>query len=290
MKFLADFRWVLGLGLLMLLACSPKEQDGEDVLLAQVFNRSLYLSELEGMVPSGVSGADSTLLLNAFIERWVRESLLMHEAEKNIPKDLNIDELVRDYRASLIRHNYEKLIVELQLDSTIQQQELETYYAENKSQYVLQEPLVRCHMVKIHQDRLAGEEASKLNELWRNGANGTEDLSALTDYCRTNASVYLLKDSSWYQVSDILEQLPKGLVSANNFRKGREFAHTVDGHRYLLRINEMAAKDEIAPMAFVADKATKVILHQRKLKLLKDKKEEIYDRELRRNNIQIFNQ
>ncbi|MEO1408557.1 MAG: hypothetical protein AAFW73_01685 [Bacteroidota bacterium] len=288
-KLLADRRYWGGFFLLLLLACSPEEQE-EDVLLAQVFNRRLHLSELEGMIPPGTEATDSTLRLNAFIERWVRESLLMHEAEKNIPKDLNIDELVRDYRASLIRHNYEKLIVELQLDSTIRRTELAEYYETHKSQYVLQEPLLRCHLVKIPQERLAGGEAQRLQELWRNGSQGEENLTALTNYCQQNASVYLLQDSAWYEVSKVLEQLPSGWVGVGNFREGREFSHTAEGHRYLLRINELVAKNEIAPMAYVADQATKVILHQRKIKLLEDKKEEIYDRELRRNNIQIFNQ
>ena len=64
--------------------------------LAQVYNKTLYLSELEGVVPEGVSLEDSALIVSAYAQRWIREQLLMYEAERNIPKDLNIDELVRD--------------------------------------------------------------------------------------------------------------------------------------------------------------------------------------------------
>ena len=111
-------------GLIFLISfgsCQPvdQQQDINDRLLAQVYNKSLFQSELEGMFPPDSSPEDSALIVNSYIERWVRESLLMHEAERNIPKDLNIAVLVRDYRASLIRHNYDKLLVELQLDSTI---------------------------------------------------------------------------------------------------------------------------------------------------------------------------
>lgn len=275
-----------GLVLLILLyACNTSsEGQEEDLLLAQVFNKSLYLSELEGMVPRGSSREDSTLLVNAYIERWVRESLIMHEAEKNIPKDLDIDELVRDYRASLIRHNYEKLIVELQLDSTVSEPEFQTYYEANKSQYLLQEPIVRCHFIKIPKDQ---EGIENLNAWWR--SKQEEDFQAMVDYCRTAASSYLLDDSTWYKVSDIIPQLPKGVISVNNFQANRDFAYTADDYRYLLRINDLAPKNEIAPKSYIAEQANKVILHQRKAKLLQDKKEEIYERELRRNNIQIFN-
>jgi hypothetical protein len=38
----------------------------------------------------------------------------------------------------------------------------------------------------------------------------------------------------------------------------------------------------------VEDKAKRVILHQRKQKLLDEKKEEMYQRELRRNNVKVY--
>lgn len=111
---------LLGLLTMVVAACTPVEtgKGQDDRLLATVFNRSLYLSDLDEMIPESASKQDSTLFINAFTERWVRENVLMHEAEVNIPQDLNIDRLVRDYRASLIKHNYEQILVELEMDST----------------------------------------------------------------------------------------------------------------------------------------------------------------------------
>ena len=93
---------------LLIASCSPVEEPPveDDVVLAKVFNKTLYLSELEGMMPTAISREDSINFINAEVERWAREAVPMQEAEKNIPSDLNIDGLVRDYRASLVRHNY----------------------------------------------------------------------------------------------------------------------------------------------------------------------------------------
>ena len=103
---------------LLLWQCSPGEAPREDDrLLAEVYNKNLYLSELEGIVPEGVSSEDSVLMVSAFTQRWVREQLLMYEAERNIPKDLDIDELVRNYRASLVRFNFEEKIIAEKLDA-----------------------------------------------------------------------------------------------------------------------------------------------------------------------------
>lgn len=58
---------------------------------------------------------------------------MQHEAEVNLPPDLNIDKLVRTYRASLITHNYEVALAEQLLDSTISQAELNDFYEKIKS-------------------------------------------------------------------------------------------------------------------------------------------------------------
>ena len=68
------------------------------------------------MIYDGVSPEDSTLIINAYVERWVREQLLMQKAEENIPKDLNLNKLVNDYRESLILNNYERLLIESLLE------------------------------------------------------------------------------------------------------------------------------------------------------------------------------
>jgi len=277
--------WLIGLCLMLLAACKTDSTEAEKdkVLLAKVFNKPLYLSELEGMVPMSSGAEDSSMIVNAYVERWVRESLLMHEAEKNIPKDLNIDELVRDYRASLIRHNYEKLIVEVQLDSTINESELQEYYENNKEQYILKAPIVRCHFIKLPENPEGQEE---LEALW----NQQEETSytQLLDYCNRFANLYMLDDSTWYRAPDLISQLPKGKVRESELNKGRNFNFSHDGYRYLLRIKEVAPKGKPAPISYVSDQATKVILHKRKLKLLEEKKEEIYQRGLQMKNIEIY--
>ena len=268
-------------------ACSKTEsvEDKEDLLLAQVYNTSLFLSDLKGLTPLGSSPEDSLQIVNTFMENWIRESLLMHEAEKNVPSSLNIDELVRDYRASLIRHNYEKILVELQLDSTITQAELYAHYEENKDQYRLDDPILRCYFIKIPEG-IANE--SDLSSWWR--SNKEEDYKRMVDFCSKNATVYMLNDSTWYRKDDLALHLPKSLINLNNISKNREYNVHDDNYHYYLKVLETLASNEYAPFPYIEDQARKLILHKRKIKLLEEKKEEMYERELRRNNVKIYMQ
>lgn len=264
---------------------STGEQLGEDPILVKVHNKSLHLSELDGMFPERTTKEDSTTIINAYISRWIRETLLLHEAERNIPGDLNIDKLVRDYRASLIRHNYEQILVEELLDSTITQAELTNFYEKNKEQYQLETPIVRCYFIKVP---LPLKEGGELRRLWNSSKE--EDFEKLVMYCNRYAEAHLLEDSVWYKVEDIALEMPPGTLTTGNVSSKREFTQRDDNYQYYFKAFELKNRKDIAPLSYIEDQARKVILRNRKIKLLEDKKEEIYDLEMRRNNIEIYTQ
>ncbi|NJL75698.1 MAG: hypothetical protein HC892_12410 [Saprospiraceae bacterium] len=148
-------------------ACQPLvgEQSGKKII-AQVFDKLLYLDQVQEFIPDGTSVEDSLLMLDAYTQRWIREALMLHIAEENISEAWRIEELVEDYRASLVRHNYEQVLVEELLDSTITTEELNTFYERNKAQYELETTIVRCDLIKLSNNvRLP----NSFDEWWKQG-------------------------------------------------------------------------------------------------------------------------
>ncbi len=269
---------------MVILACQPSAQVEEgDRVLAQVHNKRLYLSEMDGMFPEGTTSADSSATITAYVQRWLRDALLQHEAEINLPPDLNIDKLVRIYRASLITHNYEVALAEQLLDSTISKAELNEFYEKNKEQYQLETPIVRCHFIKV---KLPNPEADKMRRLWN--SNKPEDFEELIKYCNENVGVHILEDSIWYDLDNIATELPPGTLTADNVGSKRDFTQRDANFQYYFRLFESKNRTDIAPLSYIEGQARKVILHNRKVRLLSDTKEELYEREMRRGNIQIF--
>ena len=263
---------------------SGDEAEGDDRLLAQVGNKSLHLSEMEGMFPGQLSSSDSLTIIESFVGRWVREAAILHEAERNIPPDLNINKLVRDYRASLVQSNYEKILVEQKLDSMVTKEELEAFYEENKLLYELEKPIVRCQFIKVPNPT---PELEQLRTLWSEAEESTK-IADLKQYCDQYAEVALLEDSLWYAVEDIAAQLPEGTLTVGNIGSKREFTQRDEQHQYYFRLFELKNRKEIAPLSYVEDQARKVILHKRKLQLVEQVKEDIYQRELSNKNIETF--
>ncbi len=252
-----------------------------DVLLAKVYNKSLYLSELKGVVPPGTSPNDSALLARAYIQRWVLDQLLMYEAERNIPKDLNIDQLVRDYRASLVRFNFEEQIIAEQLDSTISEAELRTFYEENKDQFQLESTILKCQLIVIPSKAPQNE----FNRLWY--SKRPQDEARLRSLCKQWARHALLDTDQWHRLEEVAALLPRGTLSSENVVSGREGTLSEGDSRYYYRVLEVVRGKQTAPFEYVRDQARAIILHKRKQDLIERWKEELYQKELRRQNVWI---
>lgn len=258
---------------------APKEGDQP---LAKVYNKTLYRSALEGVVPEGTSPEDSSLLVSAYMQRWVREQLLMYEAERNIPKDLDIDELVRNYRASLVRYNFEEKIIAEKMDSTVTEEELTVFYETNRDQFQLESPIVKCILIKMP----AGANSGDIAKLWNSRSEA--DAARLENTARQFATLALLDREKWYTLDEIATILPKGTLTADNAGSRRDGILSDDNYRYFYRILETAQGKTTAPLDYVRGQATRLILHKRKQDLLEKWNEELYQRELKRENVQIL--
>jgi len=272
--------------LLLALSCRSGGNSGEDGnrILARVHNKTLLLSDLEGMIPSETSSEDSAQIINAYVERWVREAAMMYEAEHNVPKDLNIDKLVRDYRASLIRNNYEKILIDKLLDSLVTEAQLQEYYELNKEQFPLESDIVRCRLVILPR---SVPNISQFEKWWK--SDKIEDFQLLVAFSNDNAVTKQLDDSLWYSIKDIDSRWPGGADELRNLKPGQKITRRDENFLYFFQLNQIMREKDLAPMSFVADQMKKVILHQRKTKLLDTPRENIYQNALRRNQAKVLN-
>ncbi len=238
---------------------------------------------MEGMLPGGMSAEDSSLIINKFVANWVREAALLREAEKNIPHELDIDQLVEDYRASLVKHNYENVLFGKLLDSVITVSELRGFYNKNKEQYKLESPIIRCRFIKASSNAPQLKQARKW---WKAGQKS--DRAALESWCASNATVHYLQDSVWYKVEDIGAYMPQGMLTVDNFDTKKKFVQEEDGFVYMFQLLDEVPKSGIAPLQFVEGQVKVVILHKRKSQLLEEMKDKLYDEAMRKNGVSVF--
>ena len=265
-------------------SCSEDIQTNNgNFLLARVYNKSLYIKDLEGMFPPGTSAYDSSLITNAYTQRWVRDAVLLYEAENNLPKDLNIDRLVRDYRSSLVRNNYEQVLLEQLMETEISKEELANFYDKNKIQYQLDNPIVKANVVVV--PKIISVRDS-LKYLWKNATD--DNLARLKNICEEYELSHILDGSKWNEWENLAIYLPRNIGFEAFSRKGKDFSIQDGEFEVWVKILDSRKPQEIPPIEYVEEQLKRMLLLSRKTKLLEEKKEDMFDIAKRKGQIEIF--
>lgn len=260
-----------------------KDPDTNNPILASVFSKNLYYADVQDLLPSN-SSEDSLVAINNIVNRWIKNTLLMREAEKNIPPDLNIEQLVNDYRESLILHNYEQMLVDKNLDTLISDDELQRYYEATKSQYILKYTIIKCIFIKSPED--FGQN-SNIKDLLREDNPNIDDLGALI---RQDDQVGYVANGQWHKALDIIELMPDNTIRISDLSKNKLFDISQGQHRYMMKVLAKVPASSEAPMSFIKEQITRIILHERKINLLESINARLYERALQNNNIKIYSE
>ena len=250
-------------------------------VLAEVADSKLYLDELEdgGILNSAITSDDSTHIKNAYVQKWIKDQLMLVEAEKTLFGDIDIDMLVQDYKESLLLYNYENALVRDRLDTAITTKQIEQYFKENSTAFKLSESLLRCRLV-VFDGR-----TSKLERFYANWK--ANNLESINTYLSENSpKLKMMDEDKWYSVDEILNLLPEN-VRKKDFKSRKTIQEAKDGNEYFVKILQYIDKSEDPPLAYVTSNIKKIILHQRKSKLIVKLKEDLYQREINGTKVRI---
>ena len=148
-------KFVIGLiCFLALVSCQNSKNGNGDKIVATVYDKVLYRSDLQSVLYDGISVNDSLVRTKAFIDNWIRRQLLIHQAENNIEKsELDFSKQLEDYRNSLIIYKYESMLIEQNLDTVVSEKEIADYIEDNSS-VDMDRDAVRCIILNIRKKEL----------------------------------------------------------------------------------------------------------------------------------------
>lgn len=126
-KFAIGLMLVLGM-----VSCQNSSNGKNDKVVATIYDKVLYQSDLQDILYDGISVNDSLVRTKAFIDNWIRRQLLIRQAENNLEKsELDCLKEIEDYRNSLIIYKYESLLISQNLDTVVSDEEIEKYVNDN---------------------------------------------------------------------------------------------------------------------------------------------------------------
>ncbi len=275
MKYILAF-----ISFIFFIACTQEQVvNNEDILLAKISDKKLYLTEIESLIPENSNKEDSSNVIRAYAENWARETVILLEAEKSVAQDIDLDKLVKNYRESLLRHNFEKEHIEENLESKVTDVQIETYYNENKDHFIVTDPLVKCWVSKIDGTKKG------LDKFYTDWKKGKKD--KVKSFCDANAEFCILTDS-WQYLSEIKMYFPEKLLSKITLKSKSTFNGNQDGYEYFFYLKDIIEAGEVAPLEKVKDSIRKLILHQRKTALLDKYKEDLYEKNLKNKSVEFY--
>jgi hypothetical protein len=228
--------------------------------VVRVGRNSLTEEEISRAMPKGLRGDDSLNYANTFIERWVVRQLKLQEAELMLSQsDLDIDQLVEDYRQSLLIRRIEQYYLEQDAGVAVAESEIEKYYTQHSSDFRLSSPVVKGFVVAFpehyaRRDWLVKMMSSPKQEMF----NDFEQV------CLKN-NFRLIKFEEWVPFAEFLNNLP--LVAASDHkdmlkvRKIAQISH--NGMCYCYRIADMLNVGDRMPL-FMARERIEPILRKRR--------------------------
>ena len=262
---------------------TSEEQKPEPKLLAQVFHYKLTFDDIKDLIQSYATAEDSIQQVRTLTEHWVRDRLLLVEAENNFPKEVNMNKLLEDYRQSLVMHFFEQQVIEERLDTVITESDLQRYYEANKEQHRLESGLLRGYYFKIRKPQ---NRSDKILTWWKTFPERHYDevLNYVNKHARTNWS----DTTEWHEMNMVIQLFPEGTLSPAAVRFNRGVAREDRDYLYLLYPLEVYYEGDISPLSRIRAQAARYIIHQRELELLESIKKEIYDRDIQLDQVKIY--
>ena len=232
--------------------------------IASVNNNNLYTEDIKLLIPKNIEKNDSLVFTRSIINSWAVKQLLLKKAEDNNTQNDNseINNLVKDYRQALLINGYKERLIKQQLDTLIEQQEIIDYYKLNSKNFRLNEELIKTRYLHFSNDLIDRKEVVKSFK------KGTiEDLEEL-EIKQLTFKQMMLNDSVWTPLENVLLKIP---FSRINLLKKTKLLQKEDSlGLYLVTIKDVLLRNQIAPLSYIKPTIKQMILHQRKLQLIRD--------------------
>jgi hypothetical protein len=271
--------------LIFLTSCTAFFKKKSDRVLARVYDEYLYDSDLKGLFTPGTLPKDSLAITKNFIDNWIRQKLIIHQAEKNLSEtQMDFTSQLENYKNSLIIYEYENALVRQNLDTLITDVEIQNYYDANQQNFLLKDNIIQIQYVKL---RLKSNYLKQFKKLL--SSNNADDKNSLSALCEKQAEDYFLDDQNWLLFSDLLKQIPIKTYNQEEFLKNhRDLEYQDSLFVYLVRFKDFKIKESISPLSFEKKRIRDIILNKRKIELISRMQDDIYSNARKKSIFEIY--
>ena len=257
--------------------------DGE--VVAKLGDHKLYLSELENVIPNGVSPEDSVNLANIYINSWATDKAFQDIAEQKLSKEeKDVSKELEAYRQSLLRYRFEQRYVSERLDTMVSQKEVDEYFESHKDNFKLERPILKARFMSISEDSPNLQRIKKLMSSAK-----VDDVLAADSLASNSAQRYVDCSETWIDAVTLAGEFGVDYVTMLSKKSG-SLIEIPDGNGSLrvAFVADMIKAGEIPPVEFCQERIKDIIISGRKHRLLTTLEQDLIEDAKAKEKFEIY--
>lgn len=267
--------------------CRDYSKPPKRIPVAKAGDVYLYLDQIPVIIPTGASESDSSSIVQNYINNWAKRELLFQKAEENLAPGLKeeIEQQIKEARTNLTIYQYQQQMMFERMDTTLTDQELESYYSSNQGSFVLSINIVKALFIKLPVET---PNIDRIKLLAR--SNEQADLLQLETYCYQFADKFDDFDEQWVPLDRISVELPDEIINEEGFLRRTTFFEANDStYLYLVTLRDFRLRSSLAPYEYVRDDIKRIIWNNRRLEFLQSLENGIYNDAIKEDRFTIIN-
>lgn len=257
----------------------------DEKIVAEVGDHKLYLSDLESVLPAGLSPEDSTILASQYVQSWVGDQLMMDLATRHLSKEeMDVSRELDDYRHSLLKYRYEQHYVNERLDTAVTDNEVEEYYNAHKELFRLDVPILKVRYVDIMKDSPNYDAVRR-----RLTSSKYDDLVELDSLAYASAIRYFDSTQKWVDAVSLAKEFELDYVTMLSYLWGSLIEKREErGDVKVAYVTDLRRAGNIAPLDYCGERIRDIIISARKRELLADLERDLLKDGLDSKNVIIY--
>ena len=261
------YLWVSLILAMFFSTCQGKKTEDKGEVVVSVYGKKLYKTDLENIVYEGISYHDSVVRAKVYIDKWVRNQLLIRQAENNLtPEQLDFSKRLEEYRNSLVINKYETELINQNLDIEVTEDQIYEYYNKNGAEFRMNRDIVQIASVSLPND---SKKKWVFTKLFRDYDSLMVD--SLTSLSNQYAISYDFNIKEWRNFDEVIDTYDLKVKDNKSFLNEKKFFVVNDDETYtLVKICDYRLVGDESPCEMEIDRIKYIILSNRKKELLEN--------------------
>jgi hypothetical protein len=254
---------------LLVSSCGNSEPNA----IAQLGDAVLTMDELRERIPNNISPEDSAALAQEIIQSWLKDELVLQEAEKMSDEEkLSVERRIEDYRKSLLIYSFEQDWIKKNMDTVVTNEQIQSYYDSNKSSLKVNEHFLKLKYCALPENT---QDIQKMSD-----AFASDDVATWEAYCQQSGSKYYNKTETYINWEQFAKFIPVAIPDRSLFLTQTTSSQQIvlNGEIYWFKVSSYLLPGDQAPLEMVRNNIASILLNIRKQEVLQKMKNDLYEK------------